>query len=180
MMARSASSSAGDWTDGDFQFDVQVLDDNSSFSSVAAAELVGTEPRINSEDTDDQVYRLGYIGDARYVRVVATAGSPQGGTGAVFGALVVKGFPHIGRRPYCNSRRRGREARLVRPGLFSFQWRGGAEWTFASSSIFSKMIAQGGGFAGFVEWSIFVSDLTAGSLGIYKTNYCLGGCACSE
>lgn len=80
---------AGDWTDGDFQFDVQESDDDSSYSSAAAADIVGTEPRISSESDDDQDYVVGYVGAKRYVRMVATAGSPQGGTGTAFGCSVI-------------------------------------------------------------------------------------------
>ena len=79
---------AGDWTDGSFVFTIEESDDNSSFSTVAAGNLDGSLPTIDSEDEDDQIYKIGYKGTKRYIRLVSTvSGSPS--TGLAFSAHVV-------------------------------------------------------------------------------------------
>ncbi|HEY9369263.1 hypothetical protein [Streptomyces sp.] len=78
-------------TDGTlYTFEVKESDDNSTFTAVADADLIGTEPALAA--TDDNVVReVGYKGRKRYVRVdlVGATGSPS--TGGVFGAFVVLG-----------------------------------------------------------------------------------------
>lgn len=77
---------AGTVTDGTFTPSLEESDDNSTFTTVAAADLEGSFTAVTSS-ADDGVQSVGYKGDARYVRAVLTAsGSPStGGTiGAVF------------------------------------------------------------------------------------------------
>lgn len=82
----------GTWTDGTFTFEVQDSSDDSTYTAVADAYLLGTEPVVDAGAEDDQIYEVGYIGTQKYlrVRVVVTA-SPA--TGMVFGASIVRGNP---------------------------------------------------------------------------------------
>ncbi len=84
---------SGTITDGTlYTFEVQESDDNSAFTAVADADLIGTEPALAA--TDDNVVReIGYKGIKRYIRVAiaAVTGSPS--TGGVFAAVVVRGKP---------------------------------------------------------------------------------------
>jgi hypothetical protein len=82
---------AGAWTDGSHTFEVQESDDNSTFTAVADDDLQGTEPVVDAAAEGGQVYKLGYLGTKRYVRVAATVSGTT--TGAVYGAAVVRGFP---------------------------------------------------------------------------------------
>lgn len=78
---------AGLRTDGTHTTDIEESDDDSTYTDVAAADLQGTEPVINSATTDEQDYEVGYIGSKRYVRVnIAVSGAT---TGAVLGASVM-------------------------------------------------------------------------------------------
>jgi hypothetical protein len=77
-------------TDGTHVFEVQESDDNATFTAVAGTDLQGSEPSVGATD-DDKVYRIGYIGTKRYVRVVSTASGTT--TGGVYGSSVVRGFP---------------------------------------------------------------------------------------
>lgn len=47
---------------------VQESDDNSSFTDVADADLIGTEPLVDDAAEDSTVYKVGYIGAKRYIR----------------------------------------------------------------------------------------------------------------
>ena len=80
----------GSWTDGSHTFELQESDDDSSYSAVGSTDLLGTEPVVDGAADDDQVYKLGYLGDARYIRVITTVtGSPS--TGADYSALILRG-----------------------------------------------------------------------------------------
>jgi hypothetical protein len=76
-------------TDGTHAFEVQESDDNVTFTAVADADLQGTEPSVGATD-DDKVYRIGYVGTKRYVRVVSTASGTT--TGGIYGASIAQGF----------------------------------------------------------------------------------------
>ena len=80
---------AGLWTDGTHVFTLEESTNDSSFTDVATAEIIGTEPTIDAGAEDNMTYRFGYVGDARYIRVVQTiTGSP--GTGLISGAVIVR------------------------------------------------------------------------------------------
>ncbi|TIN83106.1 hypothetical protein [Mesorhizobium sp.] len=85
----------GAWTDGTHTFDMQESDDNSTFTSVAAGQLQGTEPVVSSAGTASKVYKVGYLGTKRYVRVAVTVAGAT--TGAVYGAVVMLG--HAATKP---------------------------------------------------------------------------------
>jgi hypothetical protein len=76
-------------TDGTHVFEVQESSDNATFTAVADTDLLGTEPTAGATD-DDKVYRVGYVGTKRYIRVVSTASGTT--TGGVYGSSVVRGF----------------------------------------------------------------------------------------
>lgn len=75
----------GTITDGTHTLKIQESDDNSTFTDVDAADLIGTLSNLAS-DTNQ---RIGYIGIKKYIRVVSTvAGTTSGG---IYGALVIRG-----------------------------------------------------------------------------------------
>ena len=82
--------SAGTITDGTHTFEVQESDDNSAFTAVADADLIGSEPALTSANSNS-VTKIGYIGNSRYLRVAVTvAGATDGG---VYEAAIVEGEP---------------------------------------------------------------------------------------
>jgi hypothetical protein len=82
----------GTITDGTHAIDVQESDDNTTFTSVAASELQGTEPSIGAAD-DDKMFVVGYKGLKRYLRIAVTAsGTTSGGT---YGASVLLANPRV-------------------------------------------------------------------------------------
>lgn len=83
---------AGAWTDGTFTFELQESDDDVTYSAVADADLVGTEPVIDAATEDLVVHELGYIGSKRFVRVSVTVGGTPV-TGMVFGASILRSNP---------------------------------------------------------------------------------------
>lgn len=73
---------AGTWTDGTHTFSVTESDDDSTYTTVAAADLVGSMPTISDGTGDDQMYEVAYLGTKRYIKVVDTvtgAASPPVG-----------------------------------------------------------------------------------------------------
>jgi len=81
----------GTITDGNFALSVEESDDDSTYTTVTAADLIGTLVDGTSS-ADDTVQQVGYRGDARYIRAVYTVtGSPT--TGGTVGATVIKGHP---------------------------------------------------------------------------------------
>lgn len=80
--------STGTITDGTHAIEVQESTDNSTWTAVADADLQGTEPSALASDT---VYRIGYMGMKRYIRVVATVSGAT--TGGVYEAVVVRAQP---------------------------------------------------------------------------------------
>lgn len=84
---------AGTITDGTlYTFEVQESDDNASFTAVADADLIGTEPALAAAD-DNAVREVGYKGNKRYLRVALAAVTGAPATGGVFSAVVVRGKP---------------------------------------------------------------------------------------
>jgi hypothetical protein len=82
----------GTITDGTHTIELQESDDNSSFSAVADANLVGTEPAIVAAD-DNKTYEIGYRGTKRYLRVIVTAAGTT--TGGVYGAVILLANPRV-------------------------------------------------------------------------------------
>ncbi|MCG5220272.1 Bbp16 family capsid cement protein [Streptosporangium soli] len=84
---------SGTITDGTlYTFQVEESDDNSNFTAVADADLIGTEPALAAAD-DNVVREVGYKGIKRYVRVAITGATGSPSTGGVFAAFVVRGKP---------------------------------------------------------------------------------------
>lgn len=82
----------GAFTDGSHTFEVQESDDDSTFTAVAAADLIGdSEPVVDGAADDDQIYKIGYVGSKRYLRVATTVSGTT--TGAVYGAQILRGNP---------------------------------------------------------------------------------------
>lgn len=95
FMGANAVISVGAWTDGTHTFDIQDSDDNSTFASVAAGLLIGAKPVVSSAPTASKIYKVGYIGAKRYLRVAVTVAGAT--TGAVYGALIMTG--HAATKP---------------------------------------------------------------------------------
>lgn len=81
------------------ELEVEESDDNSTYSDVADADLLGsvdgtndgTYAVIDAATEDETVYRVGYIGSKRYIRaVVNVTGTHTNGT--PIGIGVIKGF----------------------------------------------------------------------------------------
>lgn len=75
----------GTITDGTHTPKVQESADNSSFTDVAAADLVGTLAALASNVNQ----KVGYIGTKQYIRAVSTVAGAS--TGGVYGAIVIRG-----------------------------------------------------------------------------------------
>jgi hypothetical protein len=85
---------AGTVTDGSaYPFELKEGDESnmSDAAAVADADLINTEPTLDSDD-DDSVHTFAYIGSKRYLRVdlKTPTGASSGGD---FGALIIKGYP---------------------------------------------------------------------------------------
>jgi carbon monoxide dehydrogenase subunit G len=77
--------SVGTITDGTHTPKVQESDDNSTFTDVAAADLIGILAALASNVNQ----RVGYRGTKRYIRAVTTiAGATSGG---VYAGVVIRG-----------------------------------------------------------------------------------------
>jgi len=79
----------GLWTDGSHTFEVQDSPDNSTFTAVADSFLQGAEPVVDGATDDDQIYRIGYLGVGKFLRVITTVSGTT--TGAVYAAAIVRG-----------------------------------------------------------------------------------------
>lgn len=82
VIATGAIASAGDFTPKLQESDTTTDGD---FTDVVAADLVGSLP---ASLTADAVFKQGYIGSKKYVRVVLTK---NGGTSIAAGAIAVRG-----------------------------------------------------------------------------------------
>lgn len=83
--------SFGAYTDGTHTPSLQHSDDNSSFTTVTAAELTAAFTVVSSAGGANSVQRVGYLGSKRYVRAVLTVTGAT--TGALSDASVVRGTP---------------------------------------------------------------------------------------
>ena len=86
----------GVWTDGVHTFEVEHAPDDGTgaagtFAAVADADLIGAEPVVDGAADDDQIYKIGYHGDKRWLRVAVTVSGET--DGAVYGVSVVRGRP---------------------------------------------------------------------------------------
>ena len=75
----------GTITDGTHTPSVQESDDNSAFTAVAAADLIGTLAALASSTNQ----RVGYRGIKRYLRAVTTVSGAT--TGGVYAGVVIRG-----------------------------------------------------------------------------------------
>jgi hypothetical protein len=79
----------GTVTDGTGTFSIDESADNSNWTAVAAADIVGTAPVIDTTASHDNAgFTFGYRGSKRYIRVVCTAAGTT--TGAVYCAGVIR------------------------------------------------------------------------------------------
>ena len=84
------------------EIEVEESDNNSDFTDVANANLtnyvtgtnVGTVAVVNSNATASTLYKVGYKGTKRYVRLVYNFSGTHS-TGTVTAASATKGHPHI-------------------------------------------------------------------------------------
>lgn len=74
---------------GNFTPKIQESDDNSSFTDIAAADMLGSFPAALSAST---AIRVGYKGNKRYTRAVLTLNS---GTSIAAGAVAVLGHAEL-------------------------------------------------------------------------------------
>ena len=82
-------------TDGTWGTALEDSDSSGSgFADVVAPYLLGEEPDFGIDD--DQIYRVGYVGNKRYVRLNVLLSTP--GT-AIFGVFAVMGAPRVAPTP---------------------------------------------------------------------------------
>ncbi len=80
----------GDWTNGTHTLVAEESSDNATWTAVPAASLTKALPVVDATGKGNQSTLIGYLGDARYVRIKSNvSGSPA--TGAVVGAVVLLG-----------------------------------------------------------------------------------------
>lgn len=86
-------------TMGEYSFPFKESDDDITYTTIAAADLIGDAIVINDASDDEKVYRLGYKGKKKYVRgdLAVTAQSPSITTGLPCSAMILLGDP--GSRP---------------------------------------------------------------------------------
>ena len=80
---------------------VEESDDGggSGYTTVAAADLVGTPPVVDAPAEDTQAYTVAYVGHKRYIRLVVT-GTGTHSVGTVIGGTIVRGKArHVGGDP---------------------------------------------------------------------------------
>lgn len=84
--------SFGAYTDGTHTFGLNESSDGSTWTAVAAGDMIGAMPAVSTNASQNSVVRVGYIGKLRYLQVVNTVtGAPV--TGAAMGVNVTAGFP---------------------------------------------------------------------------------------
>lgn len=83
--------SFGTYTDGTHTPSVQHSTDGSTYTTAATTDLDGTFSAVSSGAGSNTVQMVGYIGSARYVRVVMTTSGAT--TGALSTASVIAGRP---------------------------------------------------------------------------------------
>lgn len=81
---------AGVITDGTHTPALEESDDNSTFTAVAAGDLIGAFAAVTSSSGGSAVQRVGYIGTKRYIRVTTTVSGAT--TGGVYGTVIVRGL----------------------------------------------------------------------------------------
>lgn len=74
-------------TAGDATVTLEESDDGTTFTDVADADILGSEPTLAANND----YQFGYIGSKRYVRAVFSLG---GETNVAVSAMVIAGHPH--------------------------------------------------------------------------------------
>ncbi|MDD2324578.1 MAG: hypothetical protein PHW63_01000 [Alphaproteobacteria bacterium] len=83
----------GAYTDGTHTPSLQHSTDGSTYTTVTATDLQGSFAVVSSVGGANSVQSVGYIGSARYVRVVMTVASAT--TGALSSASVIAGMPRV-------------------------------------------------------------------------------------
>lgn len=92
--AACAVINAQAWTDGTHAFKLQDSPDNSTYTDVATALVDGSNPSVTAAGAQLTTYKLGYLGNQRYLRVVQTCSGTT--TGAIIGAQVLRFQPRKG------------------------------------------------------------------------------------
>ena len=77
-------------SDGTYVLGVEESDDDSTYTDVASADMVGTVANFSSSSEGNRWQ--GYIGIKRYIR--ATFVSTSTSSGGVFAGTIVRGLPH--------------------------------------------------------------------------------------
>jgi hypothetical protein len=82
----------GAYTDGTFTPKLQDSPDNSTYTDVAAANILGAFTAVSSSAGQNKIQRVAYVGTQRYVKCIVTVtGSPS--TGMVMGITGIGGYP---------------------------------------------------------------------------------------
>jgi hypothetical protein len=81
----------GTWTDGTHTPSLEESNDGTTFTAVAAADLIGSFSAVTSAAGNNTVQRVGYSGSRRFIRVTMTVATAT--TGATSSAAIVRGNP---------------------------------------------------------------------------------------
>lgn len=82
----------GAWTDGTHTPSIQQSTDGTTFGTTGTADLQGSFTAISGTAGTTAIQRVGYIGSARYIRVLQTVAA--GTTGMLSSAVVLRGHPN--------------------------------------------------------------------------------------
>lgn len=74
---------------------LEESDDDSTYTAVDSADILGTLPTVDDPSEDDTVHTVGYIGDKRYVRAVFDLTGTHT-NGIPCSATIVRAFPRYG------------------------------------------------------------------------------------
>lgn len=80
----------GTRTDSNFPIVLKESTDNTTYSAVADADILGTQPTISG--MSNAIYQFGYKGTKRYIRVDSTFKAGGASAGASISAIIVRGF----------------------------------------------------------------------------------------
>lgn len=81
-------------TDSSFQMALQESSDNSTYTAVAAGNIIGSQPLVSG--MSNHIYEFGYKGTKRYIKPTFTFKAGAESAGAAISVNIVRGFKRHG------------------------------------------------------------------------------------